>query len=58
MTIRSRTKPRKILDRDLEPGSLLVMSYESHLNYDHGIPKTKDAAGPRISVAFRIGSAA
>jgi alkylated DNA repair dioxygenase AlkB len=57
MTIRSRTKPRKILDRDLEPGSLLVMSYESHLNYDHGIPKTKDSVSPRISVAFRIGSA-
>lgn len=29
------------------------MSYASHLNYDHGIPKTKNAVGPRISVAFR-----
>jgi len=57
MTIRSRTKPRKVLDRDLESGSLLVMSYESHLNYDHGIPKTREPVGPRISVAFRIGSA-
>ena len=53
MTIRSRFKPRRVLDLDLEPGSLLVMSYESHFNYDHGIPKTKDQAGPRISVAFR-----
>ena len=53
MTIRSKTKPRRILDRDLEPGSLLVMSYESHLNFEHGIPKTKDLVGPRISVAFR-----
>lgn len=53
MTIRSKTKPRRILDRDLEPGSLLVMSYESHLNFEHGIPKTKDPVGPRISVAFR-----
>lgn len=53
MTIRSKTKPRKVFDRDLEPGSLLVMSYESHLNYEHGIPKTKEPVGPRISVAFR-----
>ena len=53
MTIRSRAKPRRILDRDLEAGSLLVMSYESHLNYDHGIPKTRYEVGPRISVAFR-----
>lgn len=53
MTIRSRAKPRRILDRDLESGSLLVMSYASHLNFDHGIPKTRYAVGPRISVAFR-----
>jgi alkylated DNA repair dioxygenase AlkB len=53
MTIRSKARPRRVLDRDLEPGSLLVMSYESHLHYEHGIPKTKDWVGPRISVAFR-----
>jgi alkylated DNA repair dioxygenase AlkB len=53
MTIRSKAKPRKALDLDLEAGSLLVMSYESHLNYVHGIPKTREQVGPRISVAFR-----
>lgn len=53
MTIRSRFKPRRILDLDLEPGSLLVMSYASHFNYDHGIPKTTRHVGPRISIAFR-----
>ena len=53
MTIRSRFKPRRVLDLDLELGSLLVMSYESHFNYDHAIPKTKERVGPRISVAFR-----
>lgn len=53
MTIRSKTRSRRILDRDLDPGSLLVMSYESHFNFDHGIPKSKDPVGPRISVAFR-----
>src|ERR1700680_4181902 len=49
MTIRSKSKPRRILDLDLEPGSLLVMSYESHFHFEHGIPKTKDPVGPRIS---------
>jgi len=53
MTIRSRAKPRRILDLDLEAGTLLVMSYASHFNYDHGIPKTKQRVGPRISIAFR-----
>lgn len=53
MTIRSKERPRRVLDLDLEPGSLLVMSYESHLHYLHGIPKTKEPVGSRISVAFR-----
>jgi alkylated DNA repair dioxygenase AlkB len=53
MTIRSHAKPRRVLDLDLEPGSLLVMSYASHFNYDHGIPKTTKRVGPRISIAFR-----
>jgi len=53
MTIRSKAAPRRVLDLDLEPGSLLVMSYESHFNYLHGIPKTREPVGPRISVAFR-----
>ncbi|MBV8531407.1 MAG: alpha-ketoglutarate-dependent dioxygenase AlkB [Candidatus Eremiobacteraeota bacterium] len=54
MTIRSKAKPRRILDVDLEDGSLLVMSYETQLFYDHGIPKTRTATGPRISVALRV----
>src|SRR5450755_4633148 len=33
MTIRSRARPRCILDIDLEGGSLLLMSYESHLHF-------------------------
>jgi len=55
MTIRSKARPRRVFDRDLEPGSLLVMSYESQLTYDHGIPKLRQPVGPRISVAFRRG---
>ncbi|MGB6985994.1 MAG: alpha-ketoglutarate-dependent dioxygenase AlkB [Candidatus Aquilonibacter sp.] len=56
MTIRSKTTPRRILDLDLESGSLLVMSYETQFHYDHGIPKTNAEVGPRISVAFRVRS--
>lgn len=54
MTIRSKTKPRRVLDVDLEEGSLLLMSYETQLHYDHGIPKSRGAVGPRISVALRV----
>ena len=54
MTIRSKTKPKRVLDLDLEEGSLLVMSYETQLHYDHGIPKVRAAVGPRISLALRV----
>jgi alkylated DNA repair dioxygenase AlkB len=54
MTIRGKTAPRRRLDLDLEPGSLLVMSYETQTTYDHGIPKTNDPVGERISLAFRV----
>jgi alkylated DNA repair dioxygenase AlkB len=56
MTIRSKAAPKRILDLDLESGSLLVMSYETQHNYDHGIPKTAAHVGPRISLAFRAAS--
>ncbi|MGH8076732.1 MAG: alpha-ketoglutarate-dependent dioxygenase AlkB family protein [Lysobacter sp.] len=58
MTIRAKHLPGvpalKALTIDLEPGSVLAMSYESQLHYDHGIPKTRDGVGPRISLAFRV----
>jgi alkylated DNA repair dioxygenase AlkB len=54
MTIRSKSRPRRVLDLDLEDGSLLLMSYDTQLNYDHGVPKTRAAVGPRISVALRV----
>ena len=54
MTIRSKDKPRRVFDLDLEEGSLLLMSYETQLHYDHGIPKSRVAVGPRISVALRV----
>ncbi|MBV8147654.1 MAG: alpha-ketoglutarate-dependent dioxygenase AlkB [Candidatus Eremiobacteraeota bacterium] len=54
MTIRTKTRPRRAFDLDLEHGSLLLMSYETQRNYDHGIPKGKTPVGARISVAFRV----
>jgi alkylated DNA repair dioxygenase AlkB len=54
MTIRAKEPPRRALALDLEPGSLLLMSYETQLHYLHGIPKTREEVGPRISLAFRV----
>jgi len=53
MTIRAKHKPPRVLHHELEPGSVLTMSYETQLHYDHGIPKA-EAVGPRISLAFRV----
>lgn len=38
----------------LEPGSVLVMSHASQRTHEHGVPKCREAAGPRISLAFRV----
>lgn len=54
MVIRGKTPPRRVLNVDLEPGSLLVMSHATQLHYDHGVPKQRTPVGPRISLAFRV----
>jgi alkylated DNA repair dioxygenase AlkB len=55
MTIRSKKgEVRRTLDIDLENGSLLLMSYETQMHYDHGVPKTKTPVEARISLALRI----
>jgi alkylated DNA repair dioxygenase AlkB len=54
MTIRAKVPPRRVLHIDLAPGSLLMMSYATQLHYTHGIPKTKEPVGERISLAFRV----
>lgn len=54
MTIRSKHPPRASIHIDLERGSLLLMSYDSQLHYEHGIPKSKTEVGQRISLAFRV----
>ena len=54
MTIRAKASPRRVLHVDLAGGSLLLMSYETQLHYTHGVPKTHEPVGPRISLAFRV----
>lgn len=54
MLIRAKARDRSAIAIDLEPGSLLCMSHASQLSHEHGIPKTKKAQGPRISVVFRV----
>jgi alkylated DNA repair dioxygenase AlkB len=54
MTIRAKAPPRRSMHVDLEPGSLLVMDYATQLHYTHGVPKTTEPVGERISLAFRL----
>jgi alkylated DNA repair dioxygenase AlkB len=54
MTIRAKTMPRRTTHVDLEPGSLFVMDYTTQLHYTHGVPKTEEPVGERISLAFRV----
>ena len=54
MTIRAKAQPRAAVHVDLEPGSLLVMDYATQLHYTHGVPKTTEPVGERISLAFRV----
>jgi alkylated DNA repair dioxygenase AlkB len=54
MTIRAKEPPRRVLQVDLEAGSLLLMSYATQLHYTHGVPKTAAPVAPRISLAFRV----
>ena len=54
MTIRTKKAPSRRFHVDLIGGSLLVMSYETQVHYTHGILKTREHVGPRISLAFRV----
>jgi alkylated DNA repair dioxygenase AlkB len=54
MTIRAKAKPARVIHVDLEPGSLLVMDYETQLHFTHAVPKTTARVGERISLAFRV----
>jgi alkylated DNA repair dioxygenase AlkB len=54
MTIRAKEPPKTTVHVDLEAGSLFVMDYATQLHYTHGVPKTTETVGERISLAFRV----
>lgn len=54
MTVRAKQPPRRVIHVDLEAGSLFVMDYTTQLHYTHAVPKTTEAVGERISLAFRV----
>jgi alkylated DNA repair dioxygenase AlkB len=54
MTIRAKASPRRVVHVDLEAGSLFVMDYATQIHYTHGVPKTSEPVGERISLAFRV----
>jgi alkylated DNA repair dioxygenase AlkB len=54
MTIRAKAPPRQSIYVDLEAGSLLLMDYASQIHYTHGVPKTTEVVGGRMSLAFRV----
>jgi alkylated DNA repair dioxygenase AlkB len=54
MTIRAKERAGRVMHVDLENGSLLTMCYETQLHYTHGVPKTREPVGERISLAFRV----
>ena len=54
MTIRAKAEPRRVIHIDLEAGSLFVMDYATQLHYTHGVPKTTEPVGERISIAFQV----
>lgn len=54
MVVRDKEPPTRAVHVDLEPGSLFVMDYATQLHYTHGVPKTSEPVGERISLAFRV----
>lgn len=57
MLVKAKAPGARAAGIDLQPGSLLVMSHASQSTHEHGIPKTRAAVGPRLSVVFRVRSA-
>ena len=54
MTIRAKPPAHHVQRIDLAPGSLLLMSHASQHTHEHGVAKTREAVGERISLAFRV----
>ena len=56
MLLRAKDGHHRPVRVRLEPGSVLAMSHASQVTHEHGIPKTRESVGPRISCAFRVRS--
>ncbi|MHC9086595.1 alpha-ketoglutarate-dependent dioxygenase AlkB [Luteimonas sp. RIT-PG2_3] len=54
MLIRAKDGQHDTVVVELAPGSLLSMSHASQITHEHGIPKTRQAQAPRISVVLRV----
>lgn len=54
MVIRGKQAPHRRIVLDLRAGDVLTMDWACQFHYDHGIPKTRETVGPRISAAFRV----
>jgi alkylated DNA repair dioxygenase AlkB len=52
--VATKSAPRRRLELELQPGSLLLMDHRSQYHYDHGVPKQRGPVQPRISLAFRV----
>ncbi len=51
--LRTKSRPRKVLACDLEPGSVMMMSGATQQFWDHHVPKVRRPTAARISVALR-----
>lgn len=51
--MRSKSTPRTRYGIDLTPGGVLLMRGRSQLDWQHALPKTRRAVGPRINLTFR-----
>jgi hypothetical protein len=54
MTIRAKAAPRRVIQVELDAGSLLMMDYATQLHYTHAVAKTTQPVWERISLAFRV----
>ncbi|KAB7765640.1 alpha-ketoglutarate-dependent dioxygenase AlkB [Xanthomonas maliensis] len=58
LVLRAKQGAQRAQRITLAPGSLLLMSHASQLTHEHGIPKTTQAVGERLSVVLRVRPAA
>jgi alkylated DNA repair dioxygenase AlkB len=51
--LRSISNTKRTIDLVLASGSILVMEKGTQMHWQHSVPKTKRAIGPRINLTFR-----